>query len=185
MTTLLDNAPASNTLNNISDHMKGFLVALESRQLLDFHTPATALLTESLLSYLGEDALVEAAEAFEEDNDLMDSVNLVEPFYLKYFIDNLDGIKQYLGVTAETDEDHHPDAGYDYIYDLIDVQCFSSFGIEHVKVAFNSPKNTTEETLDDSNPYDDVYFFTAEFSSAVVARSICQAYTNYTQLTLG
>ena len=185
MTTLLDNAPALKNNANLSEHMQGFLIALESRQLLDFHTPATAPLTESLLRYIGEDALVEAAEAFEEDDDLMDGVNLVEPFYLKYFIDNLDGIKHYLGVTAETDEDHHPDTGYDYIYDLIDVQCFSSFDIEHVKVAFNSPKNTTEETLDDSDPYDDVYFFTAEFSSAVVARSICQAYTNYTQLALG
>ena len=185
MTTLLDNAPAAKNNANLSEHMQGFLTALESRQLLEFYTPATALLTESLLGYLGEDALVEAAKAFEEDDDLMDSVNLVEPFYLKYFIDNLDGIKQYLGVTTEIDEDHHPDAGYDYIYNLIDVQCFSSFDIEHVKVAFNSPKNTTEETLDDSDPYDDVYFFTAEFSSAVVARSICQAYTNYTQLALG
>ena len=86
---------------------------------------------------------------------------------------------------AKEDEDHHPDAGYDYIYSEIEVQCSSDFDIEHVKVAFNSPKNTTVETLDDSDPYDDVYFYSAEFSSAIVARSICQAYTKYTQLSLG
>lgn len=185
MTTLVSSSAVNANDVKICEHMQGFLLALENRQELGLYTPATAHLTEALLNYLAEDDLIAAAEGFAEDDDLMDAVNLVEPFYLEYFTENREAIKRYLGATSEADEDHHPNAGYDYIYSEIEVQCSSDFNIEHVKVAFNSPKNTTVETLDDNDPYDDVYFYSAEFSSAIVARSICQAYTKYTQLALG
>lgn len=181
-TDTLQAVATANHTQNISNHMQGFLVALESRQELGFYTPATSELAESILAYIGEDTLIETAETFEEDDDLMGGVNLVEPFYIEYFTSNVAAIKKYLGII--TNEDECGDASYSFIYNLIETQCQSDFDISHVKTAFNSPINTTIDTLDDSNPYDDVYYFVAEFSSALVARSVCQAYTNYTLLEL-
>lgn len=185
MSTLTANAPAQRVAAVLSENMKGFLIALENRKEVVLYTPATANLAASLLSYLSEDDFVAAAESFDKDDDLMDAVNLVEPFYVQYFTDNRDDIKGFLRVTKEGDEDHDCDAGYDYIFDEIDRQFYREFTIEHVKVAFNSPKNTTIETLDDSDVFDDVYYYTSEFASAIVARSICLAYISYSQLALG
>lgn len=174
----------ASTTTNISSHMKGFLVALESRQELGFYTTATTPLTESLMSYLDEDSFIQAAELLDENDDLMGAVNVVEPFYVEYFTKNCEAIKTFLAINTDIDLEDDIQSGYQYIYNLIEDNCMSDFGLEHVKAAFNNPRNTTIDTLDDSNPYDDVYYFVSEFTSALVLRSICQAYTNYTQLEL-
>ena len=171
---------------NISDHMKGFLVAIENGENLNLFsdeteefTPVREPLVSQLLSWISEAEFVMGVKVLADDDyDIIDGVNLVELFYLEFFTQNRMEILKYLCLDPDSEE--CIEAACEHILLYIDV--YDNFTIEHVKTAFLSPKHATVEELDDEDIFDNAYFYTAEFSSAMIARALAFAYNKYTNL---
>lgn len=171
---------------NISDHLKGFLIALENHEELGLFidqgqqfTPVQASLANQLFSWISEEDFSMGAKLLiDDDYDLMDGINLVEPFYIEFFTQNRMEVLKHL--CSDLDSEENLENTYKII--MSEISVYDDFDIEHIKTAFLSPKHTTLEELNDEDIFDNAYFYTAEFASGMIAREVALAYNNYIRL---
>jgi hypothetical protein len=189
MTIATQNA-CTNQDFNTTDQMKGFLIAIENDEEFKLflnenegqahqYTPVAESLASQMLSWISEADFATGSKTLAEDDyNLMDAVDLVEPFYLEFFTQNRMEILKHL--CSDLDSEECLENAWKQM--LWEIGVYDNFESEHVKVAFLSPKHTTVEELDDVDIFDNAYFYTAEFASAMIARSIACAYNNYLNL---